>query len=270
MVPTPVSAPAAYTGPGDIKPGALGWWGLRAYSAAQCTGSVAAIRIVKADDGTNAQDINILTDGSLDVATIAGLGYSVSVTTIYDQSGNGLDLTQATLYAMPPVILSAIGALPALSFGSFGSESLTNATGFGAISQPFTISQVFKRNSFASYEAYFSSVDSGRGVFGNNAADSVLMYVGASLAASAATDFVFHTGQYVFNNASGFAYVDGSSTSQDLGSTNGWQSGSIYWGAAPGRSAVVGRLTEVGFWGSAFSGGEAAAMDTNQSAYWGI
>src|ERR1700733_9426847 len=42
--------PPSYTGPGDVVPGALAWWGLRAYGAA--TAGTKAINICRASDST--------------------------------------------------------------------------------------------------------------------------------------------------------------------------------------------------------------------------
>lgn len=68
-----VSRPSAsaYTGPGDIVSGATAFYGLRAYSAAvAATGTQKAVNVRRASDNAT-QDILILTNGNLDVASAA-------------------------------------------------------------------------------------------------------------------------------------------------------------------------------------------------------
>ena len=264
-------AEAAYTGPGDIKAGALGWWGLRAYSAAQCTGSVAAIQVVKASDGSSPLDINILANGKLDVATISALGYAVKVNKIYDQSGNGRHLQAMnaayvpTTAAAPDLTLAGMGGtLPCMTW-SGGTQRLVNVAGFGAVAQPFTVSLIYNRTASAVFEALFAPDGITYGVFGNNAANGALMYAGAQLIAVAA-DGVDHSGQFVFNGASSNLYIDGTGTSGNP-TTAGWQAGAITHGNCGPQGSIAGKTAEVGFWGSAFSAGDAAAMTTNQTNY---
>ena len=264
-------AEAAYTGPGDIKAGALGWWGLRAYSAAQCTGSVAAIQVVKASDGSSPLDINILANGKLDVATISALGYAVKVNKIYDQSGNGRHLQAmnaayvATTTVAPDLNPTGIGGtLPCMTW-SGSVQRLVNVAGFGAVAQPFTVSLIFNRTASAVFEALFAPDGVTFGVFGNNAANGALMYAGAQLIAVAA-DGVDHAGQFVFNGASSNLYIDGTATGGNPTSA-GWQAGAITHGNCGPQGSITGKTSEVGFWGSAFSAGEAAAMTTNQTNY---
>lgn len=57
-----------YRGPGDVVSGAAVWYGLRGYNNAYATGSNKAINVRRASDST-AQDILILGNGMLDIAT---------------------------------------------------------------------------------------------------------------------------------------------------------------------------------------------------------
>jgi len=263
---------ASYSGPGDIVAGALAWYGLRAYSAAQCTGSVAAIRIVKASDGTAAQNINILTTGALDVATIAALGYAVKVTTWYDQSGAGRHLTNATLATMPTLNLTGLGSLPALQFidGTDG-QTLSYAAGMGAQAQPNSFSLIFRRVAANNYQGYLLDSAS-NGVMANNVANSMLFYNGSGLAVVPATDGAFHAAQLIADHAGAgsYGYVDGTNTALNLGATTGWAAGEIRIGANGARSTPQMTLAEVGIWHSAFSAGNSSAMNSNQHTYWGF
>ena len=65
---TPVSAPAGYTGPGDVVSGALGFWATRSYNGAYATGSNKGVNVRRANDNAT-QDIFILTTRDLDIAS---------------------------------------------------------------------------------------------------------------------------------------------------------------------------------------------------------
>jgi hypothetical protein len=92
---------ASYTGPGDITSGATFWYGLRGYSAAYSTGTNPAVDLVD-QAGANPLTVNILSNGNLDVASIATWVTAhtvptIKITKLYDQSGNGNQLPKAVL-----------------------------------------------------------------------------------------------------------------------------------------------------------------------------
>jgi hypothetical protein len=120
-----------YVGPGDVQSGAQCWGGLRAYSAATAGTRFVNLRA----SGNNAtSDFNTLTSGLPDTASIQNFltanGGSLFVTALYDQSGNGLDWTQATTGAQPAFTLNGLGTLPIMSGnGAFLSQAGTFALG---------------------------------------------------------------------------------------------------------------------------------------------
>src|SRR5580765_4648404 len=83
---------AAYVGPGDIATYSF-WGGLRGYSAAYAApGTNPAIVVYDTATDLISTDINILSDGTLDLASLAtfvGLHGSVAIGKVYDQTGNG-------------------------------------------------------------------------------------------------------------------------------------------------------------------------------------
>lgn len=133
-----------WLGPGDVTP-FTAWYGLRGYSNAQCTGSVAAIKLRRASDNSES-DFNILSTCNLDMASIvtfAGGPINPSrlfVRTFYNQpavlacSGATCNLVQATAANQPEFILNCIGALPCLEATTTGqilasANNITPATG---------------------------------------------------------------------------------------------------------------------------------------------
>lgn len=260
---------ASYSGPGDIVASAASWWGLRGYSAAYSTGSNPAADVVDAATGLITTTVNILSNGNLDEATVLGLGYAVKVKKLYDQSGNGQHLTQATLAAMPALTANAIGSLPGMTFA--GAQELTNATfpGFTQ-NQPVTISTVIKRTgTFTTENDWFVTSTGGFFVAGFlNSANTVFTYAGGGVSSvGSIADNSFHAIQSVFNNAGqSVIYVDGVNTNVSSAGANP-VSGPLTVG---GSNFLTGVLMEIGDWGVAFSGANNSAMDANQRSYWGF
>src|SRR5262245_26537172 len=89
----PVPVPVSYVGPGDIVSSAIGWWGLRAYSAASIGSNV--LRVRRSSDSTEKTFVS-LANGNFNTADTFFDGSNYFVTTLYDQSGNGNNLTQTT------------------------------------------------------------------------------------------------------------------------------------------------------------------------------
>jgi hypothetical protein len=263
VINVPDDAPAAYEGPGDIVGSAYFWGGLRAYSEATIGDN--AVRIRRSSDDTE-QDFITLADGSLDVASIATFigGGSGFVRTLYDQSGNGRDIGNATSATQPELILSGVGSLPVMRFTYATAQFLRNAAVTGR-SQPYSHSIVAKRTSdFTGYHGLLGDSTNGSGYA--NSADTFLMFAG-NLPTATATDGAWHTLQAAYDGASSVAYVDGASSSEDPGTTG--LSTVLAMGQLSG-SPLGADVAEAGEWGIKFNGTQAGDLDTNQAAYWGI
>lgn len=262
-----------YTGPGDVVSGAKAWWGLRGYNA---TFSGAVANICDAVTGLVCADIT-WTNSTLTVPTISGLvcgiGINCGVKTLYDQSGalscggSACHITQATNSNRPLFTTSCFGLLPCLSFTG-GGAALSNATGIGALAQPFSISSVFNRQTVVNFDCYLCD-SIGSGFLANNGANAVLMFTGGGLTTATANDTTSHAGQLIYNGASSFYYIDGTNTTNAGLGTTGLAIGSISFGAAGVRNSAVAFVGEGGVWGSAFSAGDSSNMCHNQFGYWG-
>jgi len=98
------TAPVPFTGILDTYSSAAGAWSVRRLSSTY-TGSILTVRR-ESDDTT--EDIGYTTNGDLDTGAISSFctGTEGYVTTLYDQSGNGINLTQST-HIRQPLIYSA-------------------------------------------------------------------------------------------------------------------------------------------------------------------
>jgi hypothetical protein len=134
----------AYTGPGDLAglSGAYAWWGLRAYNNAVAAAHGNVVRVCNSS-GTGAIDITANSDGTITPpgATACGGSACTLVTTLYDQTGNGRHLTQATTASMPT--FNGTGVLSMSVFNQFGGTNLFTAA--LTLPQPFSVSTIVTR-----------------------------------------------------------------------------------------------------------------------------
>lgn len=262
-----VAAPYA-GGPGDVVGGAIAWYGLRGYSIASSTGSNPAVRLVD-QGGLHPIDINILSNGNLDVASISAwvttwTVTTIKITTLYDQSGNFRHATQGNLANMPTLTLSVLGSLPAAQ--PAGGQFLTTGTIATAFSQPNTVSAVVNRTgATGSAGAWFGGSSAGAS-FEFLTANTVQMYDGSPITASA-SDGATHAIQMVSNNTGSTIYIDGSNNPNTSG-TFSIGSGSTFFLMTDGfANNMTGNWFETGVWNSDI-GASKSAMNSNQHGYW--
>lgn len=211
-----------YTGPGDVTTGWQAWYGLRAFSkAVAATGTQKAINVRRTSDSAT-MDILILPTGRLDVATLTTFLTSTTgfVTKIYDQSGNGLDVSQTTNSKQPQI--SLVGGPgtgnPSVQFVGSASQGFA----FVALSNAqWATSFVAERTgAFTSFNPVFGA---GPGVGGEwstgfaNSANLVYFYGGVSVDTAAGNDNVWHAVQTSWFSAAGGLVVDGAVTSANPG-----------------------------------------------------
>lgn len=255
----------AYTGPGDIVSGATFWGGLRAYSAA--TIGTNCVRLIRASDSAQ-QNFVTLANGSVDLASITTFLAATTgkVVTLFDQSGNGNDATQATDLNRPDFTFNAIGSLPGITFDK-GNPEFLRTPSITAATQPYSISAVAKRT--GDFTSYNTILGCNNGLYFNNTANNVMLYGGILTGLVAATDSTMHGIQAVINGASSIGNIDGSGTTVDAG-TDATASATWEIGAnGSGGSGLTGIVCEAGLWkGLAFSAGNNTALFSNQDAYW--
>ena len=258
----------AYSGPGDVVSGASAWWGLRAYSSATKGNRIA--NICNSTGGVDVACADISSDsttGALAPATIGGItcpGANCTVKVLYDQTGNGVDLTQTTIANRPALTASCIGALPCMT-GNGSSTQISNLGAAPSLSQPITISSVANNTGGAGSEAAITGI-AGGGITQRFRFDSdVGVYAGAFLTAAAATGTWFSV-TCVVNSASSDDVINGTSNTGDAGANAG--ASNIYLFDDSFGAPLAGKVTEAGWWPSGFSAGNKTAMSANQRAYW--
>lgn len=262
----PVSGGPTYVGPGDIVSGAAMWWGLRAYNAAYAVGGAnPAIDLVD-QAGANPITINILSNGALDLASVAAWVTAHSVTTIlvakwYDQTGGGFHLLQGTNANRPLLVLSGLGINPVVQFVQASSTTVV-ASSVYTQAQPLSCSIVYEKTTSGTCDI----ISSGCAIVAQGAND-LRMFAGGVLDA-VANDNVFHAAQTVFNSASSAAYIDGVTTTGNAGTAGASNNPEI--GGAVLSNALQGNVFEGGFWPLGFSSIQAGALNSNQHTYGGF
>jgi hypothetical protein len=243
--------------------GADVWWGLRGYNASYAApGTNPAIDIVKTSDGTSQGTINILSDGTLDVATITALGFGVSISKWYDQTGGGRHLLQATLANMPLVVLNFLGVRPTANFpGGHTVSSSLNYTN----TQPFNSSWVGQN-------------DSGPGSLENGTQNALLGWANTDIAEVnmgsagmqvASTHGVLRAFNATANSTNSFLNIDGTDNGPGNAGTNVFDGTNIVMGLRAGSAATF-HICEWGIWpGPAWTQTQRGNIQANQKPYWG-
>ena len=265
---------AAFVGPADVIASPVAFWGLRAMSAAT-TGTRTA-NICNTSDA-NCADINSLANGNFDVTTAqaAPLNCTTNCTvkTLYDQSGNGNNITNATIANRPSLVFSCLGSKPCMQ--AAGSATLTSATFSSSAAQPYTLMAVASctaASSCASQNTFMQFNTAGvQFLFGpTSAANAVGLYSGNVLPSVTSSASTVHSVIGVYNGASSILSNDGGTNTVNVGTPQNTLGGPV---AIPVNSGnpFTGQLFEAGVWTtpSPWSTTNVTDMAHNQCAYWG-
>lgn len=264
------SAPSGLQGPGDVVSGARMWWGLRGYNAA-FTGNVANI----CDSATGLVCADVTWSGTaLVFPTIGGVacnnvGNICVVKTLYDQTGNGNHVTQATLSKMPVLTLSCLGSLPCATYTIAAASCLVTGSSVAAITNPWSMEGIGRRtgNFTTSQRLVGNGTGLGNQSFGWTTSASTINLTGVTL--GSVTDSSFHALQGVANGASTSISADGAS---NTGSITATTKSDLFGLGCTNNSAgsLDGQLTEGGVWPSAFSAQNIIDLNSNAHTYWGF
>lgn len=263
----PKAAAGAFVGAGDIAGGASGYWGLRAYTVASIGSN--AIKLRRDSDNTT-QTFVTVSGGGLDLSSISTFKTTANlfVDTLYDQTGNGNNLVQATQAKQPQFTLSGLGSLPIMSFVS-GSDLNMQTSTLMNFSAPFTWVCVGRRTSnFTTTQCMISSSPNTQLAF-NSVANQIYNYNGGSVPTATASDSTYHAFGSLFATTS-ILSVDGS-TSTGAAGTGSISNQKITIGdyISGGTNALDGQLLEAAVYASDISS-SLASLSSNEHSYWGF
>jgi hypothetical protein len=133
--------PPGYQGPGNIASGAIAFWSCgRAYNAAYGAALSSACDVVDTATGLTTCTLHFLATGFVNTTQCNATACATAcrVTKMYDQTGNGNHVVQATLANMPALTFSAQNGLPCPAGTNNAATVLATA---GNISQAAPYSQ---------------------------------------------------------------------------------------------------------------------------------
>ena len=268
----------------------------RAYSMRKLRTAYAgsAIRVRRSSDSTE-QDIGFVS-GNLDTAallTFAGAG-SAYVKTWYDQSGNGLDMTQATAAAQPRIVLNGaldtVNGQPTAVFDGTASYFTATAASLyaaGAASVLTVLSgtagqtsaRIVAEGSSSSANPQYAplTITAGTGTdkaagFIRNDANTVTLADSGGGSPSILTGTA-HQVSTVDNGASMAQYADGTNSKTDAYTRSGTLTMDRLAIGAMVRTTVssyfAGQIPELVIWTAALSTADRQAGEGNQKAFYG-
>lgn len=268
------SAPA-FQGMADIVASPAVCWSLRACSSA--TRGTRAANVCNVADAACADLSTDATTGALVITTIGGSSCSVVVCTVkilYDQTvgttcgGSPCDVTNATIANRPVLVVSCINSLPCMTFVTASGQFLASTATSPSLSQPFTVSAVADRTGAATTTSIAGISSTGADPILAYSANVATVYAGTPIT-RAATDNHFHALQGVYNSPNCVVNVDGTGTTADCNTGGITLANSFLVGNDGFNDFFEGKITEVGWWFSAFNGTQQTNMNSNQTAYWG-
>lgn len=265
------AAPAVYLGPGNIS--GLGsptvWGGLRGFN----TADVANAANVCLPSDTVCADLtlssgNVVVPGSLSTCNITTV--ICTMKTIYDKSGNGLDIAMATEATRPtfrPAMASngcPTTAKPCMKW-ALGQLMKTNSTSVG-LTQPYSVA--FAVSSYGS-SRYWAVPGGTNLIVDRDTTNSIRLNFGSAVTATM-SDNTYHSAVTIGNGAAGNACIDSTSNVLNAGTANGFNA--FFYGDHSFFSGSEMYSMEIGVWPIAFTvsgGGQCAQIDAQMRTYWG-
>lgn len=243
--------------------GAKAWYGLRGYNRAY---SGPCCDVYSALDAANAT-LNIV-DGALELATVgAGLPNNTTnictIRTLYDQTGNGFDMTNATIANRPTLVVTTLGRGPAYMSGPSSGTGLASST-LGINNQPYSYSAV----AFSKTNTEAPAVESTSWRW-SGGTTTMILNAGSNSAAGTTAAATWNALQALFSGSSSVLRANGTETASLDPSTDS-TIGAFTYGTdniLPARQLLV---AEFGFWPTGFTAGNRSSIEINQRGYWGI
>ena len=254
----------AYVGPLDVVSAPRAFYSFRCGSNAYA-GNVADIW--DATTGSTTETLLTCSKGGVLNQTVNSLAttcaVSCSVKTIYDQSGNGFDMTQSVNADRLVVTVNCTNGHPCLATQNNGSIGLSNGTFTSVATIPSTVSVV--GNMASGVDEVFGGLTSGFASVCNigHSTGNLWKLDNGTVVSQSATDNAWHFSQGVCNGASSVFNIDGTDHTVSAGSASLSSATQTFLGFG----TTIGKFTEMGLWPVGFSATQRLAMAHNQCVY---
>lgn len=222
-----------------------------------------AIRFRRASDSTQ-QDIGFTAVGDFDITAMTTFCNATTcfVAKWYDQSGNGLDFAQATVGNQPALQLSCIGVVPCPIYNS--SVPILNAASTSQTAGVVSFNAVLKRT-VGTGPCNTISVGT-NALKPRNGIAGLAVGNGASVVSDSSAENTWHSSTGVINGSGTYLATDGATVTGNVTGSTTSSTPTI-----TGTASTTCYTNELVFWeGYALTAPQAAALNTNQHAYWGF
>lgn len=234
-----------------------------------------SLRVRRSSDNTE-QDIGFLTNGNLDTAALTTFvgANSAYVVTWYDQTGNGVNITQASSSLQPRLVNAGSIEMSNGRPAPYFNNTLLMSGSFGSATQPFTRNYVCQNNSSSgpsNYAFIFSSQNQApySPAYMYNA-NEMRLYAGGTetaIGTVGSTEGAVWTAQY--NNMSSFGRKNGVAGSTGAAGTNGFDGG-IMGMYDTTNYPYTGWVSEATVFYAPLNTSQSQILERNQGAYYGI
>lgn len=275
-------AAAGYQGPGDIASGAIAFYSAgRAYNAAYAAAQSPLADLVDTTTGLATCTLNVGTNGfanltavvcptgapTVSVMTFCTVTHAgCSITKLYDQTGNGNHVVQATLANMPALTFNAQNGLPCAAGTNTAAMNLESA---GTISQaaPYSLISVVERTgSFTTLQRIMRNGTAGAGGMNWSVSANTINVNNGTSAALTANDNTFHALLDVASGTAPLFAVDSSANTSTLSNGTTALSSNIFFMGVGTAAVLAGFVCESGLWAADLNSSYQAMLANMRSA----
>jgi hypothetical protein len=278
-----IATSAGFQGPGDITSGAIAFYSAgRAYNAAYAAAQSPLADIVDTSTGLATCTIKVGTNGyanlsavvcptgapTVSVTTFCTVTHvGCSITKLYDQTGNGNHVVQATLANMPGLTLSAQNGLPCAAGTATAAITLETAGGVSQ-SAPFTRTAVVERTGNFTTVQKIASNDSNTNTLNFTASANTVSVSNGTAVNLTANDSTFHAILVVASASAPLFAIDSSAnTSTSTNGTAALASNEYVMGRNGGTQGLLaGFFCEGGLWPADLNSSYQAMLANMRSA----
>lgn len=258
----------AYQGHGDIIPGAVGWYGLRAYDRFAANTGAKCCDVIRASDSAIIT-VNLKKNGRPDTSALTDFlrGTTGKIVTLYNQSrGAGPDLTQGTDANRPAILIEGLNGLPAIQFSASTQQLAGSNT---LVSSPWSMAAVAVRTgNFTTTQRIFGGYNGtvAYGLTWVNAADRL---ASPNCTLNGNTDNLWHSIQGVASTGANACYTEQVNVTAQAGTADNLAANRFTMGADVFNNTglITGKILCAGVWPVAFSTEQTVVLQNNDRAY---
>jgi hypothetical protein len=194
--------------------------------------------------------------GAIGVAEMMTFTYGLYATILYDQTGNGFNITEASSAKQPLLLPSCSNSLPCMWYNI---AVATNMTVSVTALKPYTVGQTIYN--YGTANSLVASYSSGFHIYVNLAGAANGQFDCGSALINPLSNNAWHSVLGICNGSLGSFTVDNSTVAGNSGTVS---NNALNIGINSTANNFTGFMTEIGLWPFAFSSAQQAALCNNQ------